>query len=78
MARFLKLIFAALLNFRRGALRGPPHTLRFPTTAERARARFGPPPARTIPRFARARKLTSVNLTADLAVKNLLDSIVVD
>ncbi len=44
MARILKLIFAAFLNLRRGALRGHPHTLRFCATAERARARFGPPP----------------------------------
>ena len=78
MARILKLIFAAFLNLRRGALRGHPHTLRFCATAERARARFGPPPARAIPRFARVRKLTSVDLNPALAVKNLLDGIVVD
>ena len=37
-----------------------------------------PPPVSAIPRFARVRKLTSVDLTADLAVKNLLDGTVID
>ena len=78
MAKIPELDFTALINFRRGRLRGHPHTLRFPTTARAPRARFGPPPARAIPRFARVRKLTSVDLTADLAVKKLLDGIVVD
>jgi ATP adenylyltransferase/5',5'''-P-1,P-4-tetraphosphate phosphorylase II len=30
-----------------------------------------------MPRFARVRKLTSADLTADLAVKNLLDGIMI-
>ena len=71
-------LFTTLLNFRRGALRGHPHTLRFPKTARAPCARFGPPPARAIPRFARVRKLTIVDLTADLSVKNLLDAVVID
>jgi hypothetical protein len=70
-------IFSTLLNFWRGVLRGHPHTLRFPTTARAPRARFGPSPERAIPHFARARNNERVDLTADLAVKNLLDNIMI-
>jgi hypothetical protein len=73
-----ELVFTTLSNFRRGALRGHPHTLRFRATAGGAAARFGPPPASAIPRFARVRKLTSANLNPALAVKNLLDMQIVD
>jgi hypothetical protein len=45
--------------------------------ARAARAIWSPP-ARAIPRFARVQKLTSVDLTADLAVKTLLDGIMID
>ena len=45
ITRFLKPICTALSNFRRGTLRGLFHTLWFcATAADRARARFGPPP----------------------------------
>jgi hypothetical protein len=55
------------------------HTLSGSPQPRARRARnLVPPPAGAIPRFARVRKLTSANLTADLAVKNLLDDIVID
>ena len=67
----------ALSNFRRGTLRGLFHTVVLRNRGAGARD-LVPPPARAIPRFARVRKLTSANLTADLAVKNLLDVETVD